>query len=112
MAYTVVNDYFFKPDGDVVEGKAAAAELVDYFLREVPEVQLSLWLESRENPLHHFHITVFAAADALQKLRESDAIKKFTGRLYPHIDHSTFVSPGCNVWLAAGPGVADVSLES
>ena len=42
MALTIVNDYFFKPDGDVEEGKAAAAELVEYFKADVPEVELSL----------------------------------------------------------------------
>ena len=108
MAYTVVNDYFFKPDGDVAEGKAAAAELVDYFERDVPEVQLSLWLEAAENPLHHYHITVFDDAEALQRLRSSEAIERFTDRLYPHIDHSTFISPGCGVWLARSRGVAAV----
>jgi len=108
MSFTVVNDYFFRPDGDVGEGKAAAAELVQYFNAEVPSVQLSLWLESRENPLHHYHITVFDNAEALQELRDSEAITTFTGRLYPHIDHSTFISPGCDVWLASGPGVKSV----
>jgi hypothetical protein len=109
MSFTVVNDYFFKPDGDVEEGKAAARELVEYFNRSAPEVQLSLWLESSENPLHHYHITVFDSAEPLQALKDSKAIKKFTGRLYPHIDHSTFISPGCGVWLAAGKGVEPVA---
>ncbi len=108
MPVTVVNDYYFKPDGDISEGKAAAAELVDYFNAEVPEVQLSLWLESQENPLHHYHITVFDNADVLAGLRDSPAIQAFTDRLYPHIDHSTFISPLCEVWLAAGNGVQTV----
>lgn len=108
MTFTVVNDYFFKPDGDVEEGKAAAKELVAYFNEDVPEVQLSLWLESDDNPLHHYHITVFDSAAPLEALKKSKAIEKFTGRLYPHIDHSTFISPGCQVWLAAGKGVEDV----
>jgi hypothetical protein len=108
MSLTIVNDYFFKPDGDIEEGKAAAAELVDYFKTEVPEVELSLWLSSEENPLHHYHITVFSTGDVVPKVRDSEAIKKFTGRLYPHIDHSTFISPVCNVWLADGNGVKPV----
>lgn len=108
MSFTVVNDYFFKPDGDIAEGKAAAAELVKFFKTDMPEVQLSLWLESRENPLHHYHITVLDNAESLQRLRDSQAIKRFTDRLYPHIDHSTFVSPGCEVWLADGRGVVNV----
>jgi len=45
MSMTVVNDYDFKPDCDLAEGKAAAAELVEYFKENYPEVQLSLWLE-------------------------------------------------------------------
>jgi len=108
MSITVVNDYFFKPDGDVAEGKAAAAELVEYFRGEVPQVQLSLWLESQENPLHHYHITVFDDAEALDRVRQSAAIKRFVDRLYPHIDHSTFVSPRCDVWLLDGAGVKNV----
>lgn len=113
MAITIVNDYFFKPGGDVKEGKAAAADLLAYFRREVPQVQLSLWLESRENPLHHYHITVFDdREDIIQNVRESEAIKKFVARLYPHIDHSTFISPTCEVWLADGEGVKTVSLDS
>lgn len=108
MSFTVVNDYFFKPDGDVAEGKAAAEELVSYFNKEVPEVQLSLWLESAENPLHHYHVTVFDSGEPLEGLKKSKAIKRFTDRLYPHIDHGTFISPGCNVWLAAGKGVKPV----
>lgn len=105
MACTIVNDYFFKPGGDIAEGKAAAKELLEYFESEVPEVQLSLWLESEENPAHHFHITVFDSEQVIQKVRKSKAIKKFVDRLYPHIDHSTFVSPLCSVWLAGGAGV-------
>ncbi len=109
MSLTIVNDYFFKPDGDIEEGKAAAAELVEYFRAGVPEVELSLWLEAQDNPLHHYHITVFSDADVIQKVRDSEAIKRFTERLYPHIDHSTFISPACNVWLADGQGVEPVS---
>lgn len=108
MSVTIVNDYFFKPGGDIEEGKAAAEDLVTYFLDEVPEVRLSLWLESRDNPLHHYHITVLDSAEDLTKLKESEAIKRFTARLYPHIDHSTFISPLCDVWLADGRGVESV----
>lgn len=108
MRMTIVNDYFFKKDGDLAEGKAAAKELVEYFVGEVPEVQLSLWLESRENPLHHYHITVFDSAEAAKRVRESKEIERFVSRLYPHIDHSTFISPNCDVWLAGGSGVKGV----
>lgn len=108
MSVTIVNDYFFKPDGDIKEGKAAARDLVKYFNEKIPEVELSLWLEGRENPLHHYHITVFSDEKAIKTIRESNAIKEFTGKLYPHIDHSTFISPLCDVWLADGKGVKKV----
>lgn len=111
MAFTVVNDYFFKPDGDVAEGMAAAAELVEFFNDGVPEVQLSLWLKGRENPLHHYHITVFDSPEALECIRESQAIERFVRRLYPHIDQSTFISPGCDVWLASGKGVESIEYD-
>lgn len=108
LSITIVNDYFFKPDGDVAGGKAAAAELVEYF-RTVPEIQLSLWLESQENPLHHYHITVFDSEASVKAVKESDAIKRFVERLFPHIDHGTYVSPVCDVWLADGHGVQAVA---
>ena len=111
MTVTVVNDYYFKPHGDVAEGKAAAAELVEYFKKEVPEVELSLWLAGQENPLHHYHITVFSTGDVIQKVRDSSAIKRFVDRLYPHVDHSSFISPACDVWLADGTGVNSVGRE-
>jgi len=109
MSITVVNDYDFKPDGDVGEGKAAAAELVEYFKAEVPEVQLSLWLEDQDNPLHHYHITVFDSAEALERVRTSEAIERFVDRLFPHIAHSTYISPVADVWLADGAGVKPVA---
>lgn len=109
MSVTIVNDYFFKADGDIAEGKAAAAELVDYFKADVPEVEMSLWLEAQENPLHHYHITVFSTGDVIQSVRDSAAIKRFTDRLYPHIDHSTFIAPACDVWLADGSGVQAIN---
>jgi hypothetical protein len=71
-------------------------------------VELSLWLESRDNPLHHYHITVFSDPDAVQAVRDSKAIERFTRRLYPHIDHATFVSPACDVWLADGSGAGNL----
>ena len=108
MSVTIVNDYYFKRDGKIEEGKAAAAELVDYFKANFPEVQLSLWLEGRENPLHHYHITVFDNLEVIEKIRNSEGIKRFIGRLYPHIDHSSFISPVCNIWLADGKGVTSV----
>ena len=112
MSVTIVNDYYFKRDGDIREGKAAAAELVVYFNAHFPEVQLSLWLEGNENPLHHYHITVFDNAEIIQRVRDSEGIQRFIDRLYPHIDHSSFIAPTCNVWLAGGPGVQSVSLKS
>lgn len=105
MTATIVNDYFFKPDGDVAEGKAAAAELVAAFIREFPEVQLSLWLESKENPLHHYHITVFDNDEAIERVKKSKAIETFVGRLFPHIDHSTYIAPVCHTWLSDGHGI-------
>ena len=80
MTVTVVHAYAFTPDGDVADGKAAAAELVQYFKRDVPGVQLSLWLEDRDNPLHHYHITVFDSDDPLERVRKSAAIKRFVDR--------------------------------
>ncbi len=109
MSITVVNDYDFKPDGDIAEGKSAATELVEYFKKDVPEVQLSLWLEDRDNPFHHYHITVFETLESLEKVKESEAIKRFVDRLFPHIAHSTYISPVTDVWLADGSGVKQVS---
>jgi hypothetical protein len=108
VSVTIVNDYDFKPDGNVAEGKAAAAELVKYFNANYPEVQLSLWLEDVQNPLHHYHITVFDTEEAVQRVVKSEGIKRFVDRLFPEIAHSTYISPKCNVWLADGKGVKSV----
>lgn len=32
--------------------------------------------------------------------KESDGIKRFVDRLFPHIAHSTYISPVWDVWLA------------
>jgi quinol monooxygenase YgiN len=109
MSITVVNDYDFKPGADIAEGKAAAADLVEYFKNDVPEVQLSLWLEDRDNPHHHYHITVFESMESLEKVKQSDAIKRFVDRLFPHIAHSTYISPVTDVWLSTGTGVKQVA---
>lgn len=109
MSVTVVNDYDFKPDGDVAAAKLAAAELVAYFREEVPGVQLSLWLEDRDNALHHYHVTVFDSQATLEQVRDSAAIKRFVERLFPHIAHSTYISPVAEVWLAEGSGVTPVT---
>lgn len=111
MSITVVHDYYFKPQGDVAAGKAAAADLVRYFTQEVPEVQLSLWLEDHENPLHHFHINVFDSLEAFERVRESPAVAHFTQRLYPHTARATHTAPVCDVWLVNGTGVAPVTLD-
>lgn len=95
MSITIVYDHFFMPGGDINEGKAAATELVEYSKAEMPEVELSLWLAGQENPLHHYHITVFSTGDVIQTMRECAAIKRFVDRLYPYMDLSTFISPVC-----------------
>lgn len=111
MSTTIVNDYFFKPDGDIEGGKAAAAELLEAFKQEFPEVQLSLWLASTENPLHHYHITVFDNEEVVERVKKCKAIEKFVERLFPHIDHSTYISPLCDVWLCDGHGIKPVGPE-
>ena len=70
--------------------------------------RLSLWLEDRDNAYHHYHITVFDSLEALERVRNSEAIKRFVSRLFPHIAHSTYISPTTNVWLAQGPGVKPI----
>lgn len=108
MSVTVVHDYYFKPGGDVGEGKAAAAEFVE-FLKDFPGNQMTLWLEDRENPLHHFHINVFDSNEAFEKVLETSEVKRFSDRLYPHTARRTHTAPLCNVWLAQGPGIKTVS---
>ena len=108
MSVTVVHDYYFKPEGDVTEGKAAAAEFVE-FLKEFPGNQMTLWLEDRENALHHFHINVFDSHEAFQKVLKTDEVKRFSDRLYPHTARRTHTAPLCDVWLAQGKGISLVS---
>jgi quinol monooxygenase YgiN len=110
MSVTVVNDYRLKADGDKEEAMAAAAELVDDFLSHHPGVQLSLWLEDKNDPLHHYHITVFDDEATFEKVKESKGIKHFIERYYPHMDQSTHVAPLCDVWLCDGHGISNVSV--
>jgi quinol monooxygenase YgiN len=110
MSVTVVHDYYFKPDGDVAESKAAAAEFVE-FLTSLPANQMTLWLEDRENPLHHFHINVFDSIEAYEKIVQTDEVKRFSNRLYPHTARLTHTMPMCDVWLAQGHGIEDVSYK-
>lgn len=42
MSVTVVNEWWFKGDANIDEGKAAALELVEYMRENEPSVQLSL----------------------------------------------------------------------
>ena len=107
MSVTVVHDYYFKPDGDVAEGKAAAAAFVDY-LKTLPAVQLTLWLEDRENSLHHFHINVFDAIEDLEQVAQTEEVQAFTARLYPQTARRTHLAPLRDVWLAEGRGVQQV----
>jgi len=108
MSITVVHDYYFKPDGDVSEGKAAAAEFVE-FLKDAPGNQMTIWLEDQENPLHHFHINVFDSVEAFDKVKQSAEVKRFSDRLYPHTARRTHIAPLCDVWLAQGTGIRSVS---
>jgi quinol monooxygenase YgiN len=107
MSVTVVHDYYFKPNGNVAEGKAAAAEFVA-FLKDVPGNQMTLWLEDRENPLHHFHINVFDSIEDFEKVLATKEVKQFSDRLYPHTARRTHIAPLCDVWLAQGKGVESV----
>ena len=108
MSVTVVHNYYFKPDGNVAEGKAAAAEFVE-FLKKFPGNQMTLWLEDRENPLHHFHINVFDSMEAFEKVLTTAEVKRFSDRLYRHTARRTHTAPVCDVWLAQGKGISLVS---
>lgn len=57
MTVTVVNEWYFKDDGDKEEGLAAAGDYVAYMKANEPELLLSLWLKDRDNPYHYFHIS-------------------------------------------------------
>lgn len=102
MSVTVVNEWWFREDGNIDAGKEAGAELVEYFNNECDSVQLSLWIEDRADTLHHFHITVFDDHEALIKIRESEGIERFIKKFWPHIIRDeTYKSPSCDVWLCS-----------
>lgn len=59
-----------------------------------------MWIEDHEDPLHHFHITVLDDRESLVRLRESDGIRRFIEKFWPHIIRDeTYKSPSCDVWL-------------
>ncbi len=112
MSITVVNEWWFKKDGDIEEGKAAALELVEHFRKNVPEVQLSLWIEDEDDPYHHFHITVFDNKETILEVRESKAIEHFIKRLWPQIIRDeTFKSPNCKTWLNSIGNLKEIGLN-
>jgi quinol monooxygenase YgiN len=111
MSVTVVNEWWFKKDANIEEGKAAALELVDYMKAEEPSVQLSLWIQDRKEPLHHFHITVFDDHGSFLKLRESEGIKRFVDKFWPLIIRDkTYKSPDCDVWLSSVSKIDEVGI--
>jgi len=105
MSVTVVNEWWFKKDADIEEGKKAAAELVEFFNTYGDSLQLSLWTEDRADPLHHFHITVFDNLETVMKIRES--IDKFWPLI---IRDETYKSPACDVWLSSVNNIKDIKL--
>ncbi|NIW80882.1 MAG: hypothetical protein GWN16_16090 [Calditrichae bacterium] len=102
MNITVINDWYFKPDGNINKGISASADLVDYFDKQEPGVQLSLWLRGLDEPLRFFHITVFDDMKVFENAVKSNAIERFVDALYPEIDQSTHVAPQCDVVLSSG----------
>lgn len=99
---TVVNEWRFAPEGEVDQGLQAAADYVDYFAREKPEVLLSLWLRDTDDPLHHFHVSIFdSAAKAVEGIRWKGT-EEFAAKLYPQIDEESVDQPHCDVLLLSG----------
>ena len=112
MSVTIVNEWWFKDDANIDEGKAAALELVEYMRANEPSVQLSLWLQDRNDPLHHFHITVFDDHESLMNLRESEAIRRFIDKFWPLIVRDeTYKSPACDAWLCSVGNIQEVELK-
>jgi len=111
MSITIVNEWYFKEDGDVDEGLAAAAEYVASMRANNPQLELSLWLQDHDNPLHFFHVSVFASQEAAERERQSEATRRFTNRLYPeiHLDE-TFTHPECAVVLSSGAQLEPVTV--
>jgi hypothetical protein len=109
MSVTVVNEWWFRKDANIEEAKVAALELVEYFNQHDPSVQLSLWIEDSDDPLHHFHITVLDDRESLMRLRESDGIRRFIEKFWPHIIRDeTYKSPSCDVWLCKVNNLQDI----
>jgi len=55
---------------------------------------------------------VFDDAAAAGRVKKSKAIEHFVGRLFPHIDHSTYIAPACDVWLCDGHGVKPTAFQT
>jgi len=112
MSVTVVNEWWFKQDADIEKGKKVASELVDDFNNNWSSVQLSLWIEDRSDPLHHFHITVFDDIEAVMQIRESEGIQRFIEKFWPLIVRDeTYKSPACDVWLCDTNNIKKIRQE-
>lgn len=108
MSVTMVNDWCFKEDADIEEGMAAIREYVAYLKENEPELEQSLWIATRDNPLRYFHVATFASQAALDRQRESTGTGHFVDRLYPLIDMDTLSQPHGPVVVSAGPGPGEV----
>jgi quinol monooxygenase YgiN len=77
--------YFVVRDDAIEECEKAIHEFVDYVRQNEPDTLLYTSLREKEEPNHFLHYFIFRDEAARDRHANSEAVKRFTGLLYPNL---------------------------
>jgi len=108
VSVTVVNEWRFLEGADLDEGMAAIREYMAYLSANERELEQSLWLKTKDDPLQYFHVATFGSEEALERQKGSNGTRRFVERLYPLIDGDSVKQPAGPVVANLGRGPGDL----
>lgn len=71
-----------KPES-IAKCQAVISEFIDYVTRNEPQTRSYISLQEAENEANFLHVFIFEDEEAEEHHANSEAVKKFTGSLYP-----------------------------
>ncbi len=86
ISVTAVNEWCFRPDGDIEVGMRAANEYVGALKKKESGILFSLWMQDRNDPFHFFRIIGFSTPEQEQAVRKKEETDQLVERLFPEID--------------------------